>query len=1141
MVENFPLLVRLDGDWFDFKQARRQGEDIRFSTTDGAALHYEIERWDGIGARAEIWVRMPRIRGDTIQAIRMHWGHPEARSESDGAAVFGTDNGFGGVWHLGDHLRDATPNGLNGTDKGTTATRGIIGDGRVFGTNAYVHCGDEVDCLPRGDADRSMSAWINPSSYDGGPTIGGWGKQGAQHLSYLTLSNRGRVKFHGYAADPEGVTQAPFGEWHHVQASISGGRIRFYFHGQLEHSTKIRTLDTSSPSACFIGKHTPPGGRWSRPFMGMLDEVRYDNVARSAAWARLCYENQRPLQSLVGPLVADEDELSLAPATVRVEEGDDITLEATAKGALKLSWIVHRHGEQQVQAVDQSWFGFAPGRTVSDDRATVELRALYPDGVRSRSTEVVIDDVIPEPDVRISGPDQWDGTAPITLRATVQNQEAMNARQAGDLHFNWELSGPAVVHEVSGTRLVLEQALGTGALTVTLSVDNGGHPSVRTRTISVTAVTNRPWARRAASTTERPEDHQFVARDDTGQGDLWFAGKLEQPADHVFLRISADGKPDTMVKAPPAADGSFALRGKLNAGLISYNATCGVIRDGEESVLHEARDIVCGDAYIIQGQSNAEAFDMGRAAHPHVSPWIRSFGSPRSDPERARMARWGNAAGFERKEWALQIGYWGMELARQLVEEHQLPIFVINGAKGGTRIDQHQRDGEDPTNVETIYGRLLWRLREARLTHGVRGLFWHQGENDQGSAGPGGLWGWQSYNRYFKSLAADWRRDYPNISHLHVFQIWPRACSMGHQGSDDRLREVQRRLSRDFEHLHVISTVGVRPPGGCHYPPEGYAELAKRIAPLVHRDHYGRKSEAPITAPDLQRAEWAGESRTRLHLTFDQPVDWSDDLGPRFYLDGEAGLVTTATVDDRVLTLQLGGPSTARHITYLKGTRWNRKDPVLRGLNGIAALTFCRVPIHETTAVSPFDRNRRGDRLLKAGRAEEAIADFDAYIQTQPRAEPYHWQRGIAHYYAGRFDDGVRQFEIHRTVNPNDVENAAWHFLCKARLDGVAAARAALLPVLPDRRVPMMTVYELFAGRATPEQVLRDARAAADTNQAESALFYAHLYLGLYHEALGDPDRARLHINLAATTHTSPHYMGDIARMHAALVQTLGE
>ena len=127
----------------------------------------------------------------------------------------------------------------------------------------------------------------------------------------------------------------------------------------------------------------------------------------------------------------------------------------------------------------------------------------------------------------------------------------------------------------------------------------------------------------------------------------------------------------------------------------------------------------------------------------------------------------------------------------------------------------------------------------------------------------------------------------------------------------------------------------------------------------------------------------------------------------------------------------------------------------------------------------------------------------------------------------------MQQFVRHRTVNPNDVENAAWHFLCVARRDGAVAAREALLPVGPDQREPMAEVYELYAGRAEPEDVLEAARRS---RQAD-ALFFAHLYLGLYAEALEQPAEAREHLRFAAQIHARPHYMGRIAKMHFARLQ----
>jgi lipoprotein NlpI len=145
------------------------------------------------------------------------------------------------------------------------------------------------------------------------------------------------------------------------------------------------------------------------------------------------------------------------------------------------------------------------------------------------------------------------------------------------------------------------------------------------------------------------------------------------------------------------------------------------------------------------------------------------------------------------------------------------------------------------------------------------------------------------------------------------------------------------------------------------------------------------------------------------------------------------------------------------------------------------------------------------------------------------------WQRGIALYYAGRYEDCRAQFESHRKVNPNDVENAAWHFLCVAQAESPEKAKAALLPVGPDSRVPMSQIYRMFGGELSAEQVLK----AAGT-QPEGQ-FYAELYVGLYLEALGDAERALKHIrNAAADRFSAGGYMHGVARVHRDLAARRG-
>ena len=179
-------------------------------------------------------------------------------------------------------------------------------------------------------------------------------------------------------------------------------------------------------------------------------------------------------------------------------------------------------------------------------------------------------------------------------------------------------------------------------------------------------------------------------------------------------------------------------------------------------------------------------------------------------------------------------------------------------------------------------------------------------------------------------------------------------------------------------------------------------------------------------------------------------------------------------------------------------------------------------------AQGPKDLLDRAVDEFAAGRFAQSAATFDEAAKMIPQEAPYLWQRGIALYYAGRYTDCRRQFESHRTVNPDDVENAAWHFLCVAREQTPEKARGALLPVGPDPRPPMREVYQMFRGALSPEDVLK----AAGTRPLGQ--FYAHLYIALYSEAMGRKDLALQHIKAAAADQYAPvgGYMHMVATVH---------
>jgi lipoprotein NlpI len=172
----------------------------------------------------------------------------------------------------------------------------------------------------------------------------------------------------------------------------------------------------------------------------------------------------------------------------------------------------------------------------------------------------------------------------------------------------------------------------------------------------------------------------------------------------------------------------------------------------------------------------------------------------------------------------------------------------------------------------------------------------------------------------------------------------------------------------------------------------------------------------------------------------------------------------------------------------------------------------------------------RGMQQFRENNITDSLHDFDRAAKITPEAAPHLWQRGICHYYAKKFQQGREQFESHQQVNPHDVENATWHFLCVAKLDGLEAARKALIPIntARDLRIPMAQIYELYAGHGSEKSVL----AAAKKADSERAQMYAHLYLGLYYEVAGNTKQAQLHMKLAAAAKLRNNYMHEVAKIH---------
>lgn len=943
--EGFPLLVRLDKDSFDFTQAKPGGEDIRLAA-EGKPLPYEVEEWDAARGVASLWVRIPVIKGNARQEIRLYWGNASAASESSGPAVFNESNGYLSVWHMNGPVKDSAGT-LESKDTGTTATAGIMGPARHFEGRQGIFCGDKITNYPAGSSPHTSEAWFRAEKPN--CTVLAWGNEQAQGKVVMQFRSPPHVTMDCYFSDANVQSRGALAlsEWIHVAHVYQKGDTRLYVNGVLDGASRSTgaPLSIKRPARLWIG-----GWYNNYEFIGDIDEARVSKTARSADWVRLEYENQKPLQTLTGPVVTPGNGFSVSPEQVTVLEGKSATLLGVAGGAQKIYWILKSAGRETLLAVDRSRLTFDAGRVVGNQSATLQFRAVYANEVKTLEIPISIQEDVPEPVFTLDAPARWDGRAPVEVWARIANLPAMQAKGAGQCKMEWSAASIAVIKETASGKLILKRAQNSGILTVTATLSNGGQPVTQSTTIAVTEPDHDAWVAREPAKEEMPEDGQFYARDDQNEGTLYCNGTLAQAADSVFLKLYAGDELIQTQSAKSGAGNSYRIAVKLKPGLVKYRVEFGAKTGGQEKLLHTATNLVCGDAFLIDGQSNALATDTSEKSPPESNEWIRSYGQPPGNPRAAAGNLWCNPVWKARNGEKAELGWWGMELAKRLLESQKRPVFIINAAAGGTRIDQHQRNPADPAGVTTLYGRMLWRVRQAKLTHGIRGILWHQGENDQGADGPMGGYGWETYQPLFVEMAAGWKQDFPNARRYYVFQIWPNSCSMGgREGSGDMLREKQRTLPELFSNLSVLSTLGVRPPGGCHFPLAGWGEFARLIQPLIERDHYGKTPAGFITPPNLRRASYAGAARDTIALEFDQPVVWDPALSGQFYLDGEKDKVAAGSVAGNVLTLKLKTSSAAKKITYLKETAWSQ-DTLLNGANGLAALTFCNVPLAASPA-----------------------------------------------------------------------------------------------------------------------------------------------------------------------------------------------
>lgn len=296
-VENVPVLVRLHvGNFGYFGDTRPDGADLRFiAGDDKTPLPFHIESYDPAAGMAFVWVKLPRLAAGSSETVYMYYGNPDAKPASDPGASFDVATAL--AYHFVDgQPGDLTSYGNNPAETTATANpAAVVGAGVRFDgrQSITVPASPSLRLVP--SQGLTVSAWVNADQEQADAVLAaGTDPSGAS----VTLGVSGLAPYLRVEG-PGGIVETPrgaslvAGTWQLVTATIGEGVARLYVDGVLAGEVPATPGEVGGQFTIGAG----PAG--DRGFVGAIDELRIDNVGRSADWVKAQFANQGQTDTLL--------------------------------------------------------------------------------------------------------------------------------------------------------------------------------------------------------------------------------------------------------------------------------------------------------------------------------------------------------------------------------------------------------------------------------------------------------------------------------------------------------------------------------------------------------------------------------------------------------------------------------------------------------------------------------------------------------------------------------------------------------------------------------------------------------------------------------------------------------------------------
>lgn len=490
--------------------------------------------------------------------------------------------------------------------------------------------------------------------------------------------------------------------------------------------------------------------------------------------------------------------------------------------------------------------------------------------------------------------------------------------------------------------------------------------------------------------TEFPINKQLVGRDiTTNTGDILINGSVNNTGvNYTSIEVElyrnnvlVNTFSNTLMFSGNSATFNFTI--PITAELVNYKVRLFGKVGSVLSFEREADELVAGDVYVINGQSNAEATSYLGSANANQSPFIRVYAHGTNTPNHSSFGtpsydKWYIGQGDGNFDSYGNLGQWGIKLAKDLVDTQLIPIAIFNSAEGGRPISYFDRPNNYQTSLLTNYGRLWYRLNETKLKDKVRAVFWAQGEADGVDLANTSL---SNYKNAFITLKDNWLYDYPNIEHIYIFQTRNGSCG----GQLHSIKEAQRQIAFENSNIAIMSTQGINnftPGYRCHYPyTDGYETFADRIFPLVYRDIYGGIYAQEVQTPMITDAYIIGP--TTIEVKTDASTLLISGTVSDFKLENASltditSSINSITVSGNKIIFNLSSnPGVGAKISYLgQANSPYPMDPLsgfITNSSGIEIVSFYRYPVNSGPTLSIDDEIKNKSILVYPNPTREYV------------------------------------------------------------------------------------------------------------------------------------------------------------------------